>query len=80
MLGKTIKRDNVIIKKKEENLPQKLQIYIKWTTKFKTLTVSKKKYMSHSRDTLHSYYVMSAAWEPHSNTMIQGTVVAYFPF
>lgn len=42
MLGKTMKRDNVIIKKKEENLPQKLQIYIKWTTKFKTLTVSKK--------------------------------------
>lgn len=42
------------IKNKNQNLPQKLQIYIKWTTKFKTLTVSIK-YMSHSRDSPHSH-------------------------
>lgn len=37
-----------------QNLPWKLQIYIKWTTKFKTLMVSIK-YMSHSRDSPHSH-------------------------
>lgn len=56
---------------------EKLQIYIKWTTKFKTLTVSKKyKLSSHPRDALPSCNVVSAVWEPQSRTMIQGTVVA----
>lgn len=39
---------------KIETFLEKLQIYIKWTTKFKTLTVSIK-YMSHSRDSPHSH-------------------------
>lgn len=58
----------------KENQKKKLQIYIKWTTKFKTLTVSIK-YTSLLGFATLTY----AAWEPHSNKIIQGAVVAWFP-
>lgn len=67
---------------KIKNLPGKLRIYIKWTTKFKTLTASIKN-TGPSLGIPHThikYNVMSAASEPYSNKIIQGTMVACFPF
>lgn len=69
---KKVKKDH------EEDLSSKLKL--KWTTKFKTLTVSVK-YMSPllGNATL-PHIVMSATWEPHSNNILQGTMVDCFPF
>lgn len=57
-LRKTMKKKCYRKKKKNHSKlkpsSKKLQIYIKWTTKFKTLMVSIK-YMSHSRDSPHSH-------------------------